>query len=65
MCKSIMSMEIHKRYETLTFLHLGGNEKTISRHSFFFLVLLLLLSGVRARNGAGEIATSLHSVCRF
>ena len=58
MCKSMMSMEIHKRYETLTFLHFGGNEKTISRHSFFFL-------GIRARNGAAEIATSLHSVCRF
>ena len=39
MCKSILYMEIHKLHQTLTFLHLWGIGKTISRHSFFVLFL--------------------------
>ena len=60
MFPSTLYMDIHKLYQTLTFLHLWGIRKTISRHSFFGFV-----SGIRARNVAAEIATSLRSVGHF
>ena len=58
MCKPILYMEIHKLYQTLTFLHFRESEKRCPGTAFCF-------SGIRAGNVAAEISSSVLSVCHF